>query len=371
MKTKAEWLAEIKPDNLSFFFGSIKKKESSWDSEYVNAMPFDSDILEGVSSEKQWDVLAEYAVEWLKVIKKLPTFAQAQDYERTGGCSYVGYDYFKGVSNEAGVKKTADNFEMTVNEGVFEKIIIPKEFKQRIIEAVTQLKEHDLIFNKWGFGEKIKKGKGVNLLFSGTSGTGKTYCGEVIAEYIGAPFELVSVASIESKWVGESEKNISMLFKSLDKGNKVLILDEVDSFLTSRSKHSGSSPHYNKLTNQFLVELERHNGICVMTTNRPVVLDRALQRRIDVVLDFPFPSEEARLAIWKHHIPEKAPLDKNMSFIELAKIPLNGGQIKNAVLDAARRAALGERVITMDLLLSAAKSEADEAKTLLKGQDHS
>ncbi len=373
MTDQEKWYSDIKPENLCFYHGSVQKKEETFtDRHVVNAMPFDSDILEDVSDEKVWDVLLDYSVEWLKVTKKLPTFAQPQDYERQGSASYVPFSHFVDTKNAVG-KHTVSNekFEMTVDEGVFERIIIPKVFKQKIIETITQLKEHDLIFKEWGFGEKIKKGKGVNLLFSGTSGTGKTYCGEIIADYIGAPYELVSVASIESKWVGESEKNISNLFKSLNGGNKVLILDEVDSFLTSRGSHSGASPHYNKLTNQFLVELERHNGICVMTTNRPVVLDKALQRRIDVVLDFPFPNAEARLAIWKHHIPEKAPVEENISLIELAKVELNGGQIKNAILDAARQAAIGDKIITMGMMLNAAKAEFKEAKTLLEGKDHS
>jgi len=314
-ENKIKWIQEINPDNLAFYWGTLKKKETFGDSHLVNSMPFDLSDIENLGDEKQWEKLESLAFHYLVETGELPSFAKEQDYERTGGCSFAKLNYFTNVLNIIESKDDNDEkFEMTVDEGAFEKIILPQEFKQRIIETIIQLKEYDLIFEKWGFGEKIKKGKGVNLLFSGESGTGKTYAGEIIAEYINAPSELVSVASIESKWVGESEKNISMLFKSLKKGNKVLILDEVDSFLTSRSSNNDSSPHYNKLTNQFLVELERHDGICVMTTNRPVKLDKALARRIDVVLDFPFPNEEARERIWKHHIPAKAPIKGDIDF---------------------------------------------------------
>lgn len=359
-------------DRLAFFWGSVKKKESY--SEYVvTMMPFNFDEIVDMDNEKKWDRLAELAVEYLRNTKKLPSFAKEQDYERTGSSSYVGAASI--MNNIQEITSTPDvnkDFVMTVDEGVFSKIIIPNDFKQKIIEAITQLKEHKLIFEQWGFGEVITKGRGVNMLFSGVSGTGKTYCGEIIAEYIGVPVELVSVASIESKWVGESEKNISNIFKSLQGGNKVLVLDEVDSFLTSRSMVNDSSPHYNKLTNQFLVELERHNGICVMTTNRPVKLDKALQRRIDVVLDFPFPSVSARKEIWKYHIPSKAPVKGNLDFDALAVVELNGGQIKNAVMDAARKAALSsEKKITQEMLQLAATSEMAEASSILNGKDHS
>jgi SpoVK/Ycf46/Vps4 family AAA+-type ATPase len=365
-----EWLKNINPDNLCFYVSTVSKKESFGKNKMV-WMPFDSDIVDGLDGDDVWDKLHEYSVEWLIIEGVLPTFAKPQDYERSGRAMYRGYQNLSAFHQLAGEVQTGDDFKMTIDEGVFEKIIIPKEFKQKIIEAITQLKEYDLIFKKWGFGEKIKKGKGVNLMFSGASGTGKTYCGEIIADYIGAPYELVSVASIESKWVGESEKNISNIFKSLDKGNKVLILDEVDSFLTSRQSHSQASPHYNKLTNQFLVELERHNGICVMTTNRPIMLDKALQRRIDVVLDFPFPDREARERIWKHHIPDKAPVDKDVDYKKIAEVKLNGGQIKNAILEAARKAALGDKKITEKMLIDSANNELAEANTLLKGKDHS
>lgn len=371
-ENKKLWLSKIDPENLSFYWGTLKKKETFGESYLVNSMPFDSSLIEDLSDDKKWEKLESIAFHWLVETGELPSFAKEQDYERTGGCSYASISFFTGMLDIVKTKDVVDtNFKMTVDEGVFEKIIIPKEFKQKIIEAITQLKEYKLIFEEWGFGEKIKKGKGVNLLFSGASGTGKTYCGEIIAEYVGLPFELVSVASIESKWVGESEKNISNLFKSLNNSDKILILDEVDSFLTSRSKGDNGSPHYNKLTNQFLVELERHNGICVMTTNRPVILDRALQRRIDVVLDFPEPDAEARERIWKHHIPSKAPVDKDIDFSEIAKVELNGGQIKNAIMEAARKAALGDKRITKEMLLSAAKNESSEAKTLSSGKDHS
>lgn len=205
-------------------------------------------------------------------------------------------------------------------------------------------------------------------MFSGASGTGKTYCGEIVAEYLGFKPILVSVATIESKWLGESEQNVSRLFNSINSKKEVLILDEIDSFLTSRgeAKHH----HDNKLTNQFLIELERHNGVCVMTTNRPVKLDKALQRRIDLVLDFPQPSLKARYKIWEWIIPDEMPKEK-IDFGRLAEKPINGGIIRNSLMSAARKMITrGMKKLTTELLIECINEDASEIDHLNNGKDH-
>lgn len=362
-----ERLKNIPRERLCFYFGNLRKKDG-YESHVVNGMPFDLDEID--DGDKRWDQLKDLAVAYLRDdLKELPSYAKEQDYERYGGSGYQGlttmqswYDTLQ--SQESGaitIDKTFDN--------AFDKIILPDGFREKIIETVTQLKEKKKIFDDWGLGEKIRKGKGVNLLFSGQSGTGKTYAGEIIAEYLGFEADVVSVATLESKWVGESEKNVSNIFKSLGGSKKVLILDEADSFLSARGGHD--VVHQAKLTNQFLIELERHEGVVVMTTNRPVALDKALSRRIDLVLDFPAPGPKAREAIWRYMIPEKMPTDK-IDFEELAKVELNGGEIKNAVLAAARRTITQDKKnVEHAMLLAAAQEEHAERKVLHEGKDHS
>lgn len=361
----------IPEDKLAFLTMTVKKKDEMFaDSVHAGMMPFNIDELIDCSESVQWDILESLAIEYLIEVGKLPTFTKQQDYERTGTSSYRKYDDLRSTALQLSqLNNTVSRVDIVLDAGVLDRIVIPTEFKQQIIESVAQLKHSATIFDEWGFGDIVKKGRGVNLLFSGTSGTGKTFCGELIAEYVGLPCELVSVASIESKWVGESEKNVQQLFKSLSAGRKVLILDEVDSFLSSRN--SSDNQHYSKLTNQFLVELERHNGICVMTTNRPVKLDKALARRIDVVLDFPFPDKAARLAIWKKHIPAKAPIEGTIDYETLAELKLNGGQVKNAILKAARVAVLTTNKFTQELFMQAALREVASGDSLSQGKDHS
>lgn len=363
--------ANIPKSKLGFAFGAIRER-GAYNSYIFNAAPFNTEELPE-SETRKWEWLKQKAVEHLVEEEELPSKTKHQDYERAG-MSYLTYDLLMSLAeyhSNSGEQPNVVIADMTISAGALDKIVLPTEYKRQIIEAVTQLKEHDKIFNKWGFGEVIKKGRGVNMLFSGVSGTGKTYCGELIAEYTGLKAELISVASIESKYVGESEQNVSQLFKTLNEGKKVLILDEVDSFLTSR-QNTDTHQHYAKLTNQFLVELERHNGICVMTTNRPVSLDKALQRRIDVILDFPFPSAEVRAQIWTKHMPKKAPFSKNVKVDELSAFALTGGQIKNALLRAARRAAADNlKEIDHALLAHAASQELQASEHMKNSKDHS
>lgn len=360
----------IPKDKLAFCWATIKEKETFGNSYIANTVPFD--ITELPDGERKWDYLKKICVEALIEREELPTHAKAQNYDR-GAMSYVAYSTLEGYATyySTGENEKSDKVvTMKIDAGALNKIILPEDFKQQIVEAVAQLKEYKLIFNTWGFGDVVTKGRGVNMLFSGVSGTGKTFCGELIAEYTGLKAELISVASIESKYVGESEQNVANLFKGLADSKKVLILDEVDSFLSSR-KNADSHPHYSKLTNQFLVELERHNGICIMTTNRPVVLDKALARRIDVVLDFPFPNQEARKAIWERHMPKTAPF-VNPDVDVLAQFVLTGGQIKNALLKAARRAVVsGTKEITQDMLIAAAKREFETSEQMKVSKDMS
>lgn len=365
-------MRRISLDNLAFYNSAITKKESISESYPVSQMPFDVGEIDSLQGDKIWDKLYELSFYYLRdEMKVLPSFALVQDYERKGFSNYYGYKGIVSIANKVASYGIEDKqiTEIKVFDNAFDKIILPSGFKEKIIETVTQLKDNEKIFTEWGLGEKVNRGKGINILFGGASGTGKTYCGEIIAEYLGTEAEVVSVSTLESKWVGESEKNVSNIFKSIKGANKVLILDEVDSFLTSRSKIDHQ--HQSKLTNQFLVELERHDGVCVMTTNRSISLDKALQRRIDLILDFPEPDKKARELIWRYMIPKKMPV-KDINYEELSDFSINGGLIKNAVLSTARKAvSRGLKEIGQDIFIEAIQDEIKEKDVIINGKDHS
>lgn len=373
-KSNKDWLlpdAPISQEHLAFLTGKFTVDGHSFQ---VGFMPFDLQEVEGLSDERKWEHLRNEALEYAKRLGDVPETAHKSklSHHWMSYCSFSQLVSIKNAVSQIG-KGNGITIPDKLFNNAFDKIILPAGYRENIIETVSQMKEHKKLFDDWGLGEKIKRGQGINMLFSGPSGTGKTYCGEVVADYLGVEAEIISVSTIESKWVGGSEKNVSDLFRALNGTNKVLILDEVDSFLLSRS--SSDHQHHSKLTNQFLIELERHNGVVIMTTNRPVKLDRALQRRIDLVLDFPEPSAKAREQIWRYMIPSKMPISNAdpVDYTLLSTYELNGGNIKNAVLSAARKAVTAGTDVSMALLSLAAEEEVKEKEVLLGSQakDHS
>lgn len=230
-------------------------------------------------------------------------------------------------------------------------VILPEEHKQSIMEALSQHTYYDKLFNAWGFGDILEKGRAISLLFWGPPGTGKTLTAQTIAKELGYDLKIIQTADIETAEPGGAERAIRALFENAQRLWKsetpeVLLFDECDSLLYDRTV---VGPILAAQVNALLTEIEKYEGLVFFTTNRLGRLDPALERRISLKLEIPFPDEEQRAKIWRHLIPERCPLHEGVVFSELAKHEIAGGNIKNAILSAARRAAYRKQDhITMD-----------------------
>lgn len=247
----------------------------------------------------------------------------------------------------------------------FDSVIMPDDKKELILDAIGQIDHHETIFEKWGFGEVFEKGTAISMLFYGVPGTGKTLMAQAIAEKYGKKLKIISTAEIESSEPGAAERNIKAFFENT-KDDTVLLFDECDSLIYDRTNVGAILAAQ---VNQLLSCLEHYTGIVIFTTNRLGVLDEAFNRRLSLKLEFEMPKFEERVQIWKRMFPKKAPVDKKMDWERLAKVEIAGGYIKNAVLRAARMAAVrGHKKITTDIVVSALKDELravvefDEAK---------
>jgi len=220
---------------------------------------------------------------------------------------------------------------------IWETLVLPPEYETLILSTIDQVKDdsYEKIFVEWGFGETIEKGKGVIILFYGLPGTGKTMCAEGISEKLGKDYVMLSSADFQSPIPGETERNMKAAFDKATQKDLIVILDECDSILVNRDRVGAILAGE---INYLLSEIERFEGVCIMTSNRSVELDPALSRRIALKLEFPMPDISVRIKIWKKIIPAKAPLEKDVNFDTLAKYELSGGQIKNAILLGARLA---------------------------------
>jgi AAA+ superfamily predicted ATPase len=237
------------------------------------------------------------------------------------------------------------------------KVVLPAELKEEIIAVINQSSFKTKIFDDWGLGETIEYGRGQTMLFWGQPGTGKTFCARAIADAMSSPLMSVSTAELESSEPGAMERNVKEVFAEAKKNKAVLLLDECDSLVFSREN---MGMILGAQINALLTEIEKYEGVLVLSTNRINKLDKALERRISLIVEFPFPTEPQRDLIWQKLMPAKLPLDTDVLTAELAKFEFTGGQIKNVLLGAARLAAHeGKDKVSKDHFFRAASRLAE------------
>jgi SpoVK/Ycf46/Vps4 family AAA+-type ATPase len=233
--------------------------------------------------------------------------------------------------------------ETVTPERTLADVVLPPQTRRTLDQALAQVRNHALIFQRWGLGERHTAGRGLAFNFAGPPGTGKTICAEAIAHELGMKLLLVDYAEAESMWLGETPKNVAAAFRSAAEQNAVLFFDEADAIAMRRS--SGISTAHdresNLTINVLLRELEAFNGIVIFATNLAANFDRAFERRIRTHVLFEMPGVEERARIWQLQIhPRKTPLAPDVDFKQLAeRYAMSGGDIKNAVIKAAAAAA--------------------------------
>lgn len=222
----------------------------------------------------------------------------------------------------------------------FNKVILPSQVKDHILSVLAQIRKSSKIFDEWGLKNTIHYGKGTVLLFTGLPGTGKTLAAEAIAKELGKKVSIVNYSQLHNMWKGNTEKQICKVFKDAKESGNLLVFDEADGIITRRSKCDDFDIACdNGIKVYFLQELEKFEGIIIMTTNLVSSLDKALERRLSATVFFEMPAPEQRLSIWKLLIGKKMPLAQDVDLTILAKkYQFSGGHIKNAVLGAARLA---------------------------------
>lgn len=217
-----------------------------------------------------------------------------------------------------------------------DKVILPETTRKSIVSVLKQHQHSNKIFVTWGLGEVIEYGKGMGMLFWGPPGTGKTWAAICIARAMNKQVKIIDSAQLQSSEPGGFERALQGVFAEAKKKKEVLFIDECDSLVQDRK---GMGQILSAETNCLLKEVENFDGILILATNRVSELDKALERRISLVVEFPNPNAEQREAIWKRMLPSKMPLAEDVDVKVLAtEFEISGGFIKNAVLGAARLA---------------------------------
>jgi len=225
-------------------------------------------------------------------------------------------------------------------------LILPPDRVAILREFLLWINLKAKVVQEWG-GEDCG---GPVALFSGPSGTGKTFAAAVIAAELGWPLYRVDLGRLVSKYIGETEKNLNRLFDAVHGQPMILQFDEADSLFSKRGEVKEARDRYaNMEVSHLLARIEAHHGPVILTTNLRKHLDPAFARRFQVVVDFPRPDIEARAKLWQRLLPPRAPRDPqvNVDFLAAA-VNLTGGHIRNAALHAAYLAAGCNSALTLE-----------------------
>tara|TARA_Y100001934_G_scaffold33016_1_gene37324 strand:- start:149 stop:1723 length:1575 start_codon:yes stop_codon:yes gene_type:complete len=216
-----------------------------------------------------------------------------------------------------------------------EAVIFPTLTNEHLDDLIARALQRESLYRKLGDTLAANQNPGLRALFVGASGTGKTLAASYIASQIGAPLFRVDLGSVINKYIGESEKNLGRLLDYAAATDTILLFDEAESVFGNRTDARSSNERFaNNLTNYLLSRIETHPGIVILTSNHRDRIDPAFNRRLEIIIDFPQPGFNERLALWGSHMGQRSPDDDFLKALA-SHCDLSGGQIRNAVLSAA------------------------------------
>jgi len=216
-----------------------------------------------------------------------------------------------------------------------EAVIFPTLINEHLDDLIARALQRESLYRKLGDTLAANQNPGLRALFVGASGTGKTLAASYIASQIGAPLFRVDLGSVINKYIGESEKNLGRLLDYAAATDTILLFDEAESVFGNRTDARSSNERFaNNLTNYLLSRIETHPGIVILTSNHRDRIDPAFNRRLEIIIDFPQPGFNERLALWGSHMGQRSPDDDFLKALA-SHCDLSGGQIRNAVLSAA------------------------------------
>jgi hypothetical protein len=237
-------------------------------------------------------------------------------------------------------------------------LVLPQALLAVLRQIAAQVRQRTRVYHEWCFGRRNARGLGVAALFSGASGTGKTLAAEVLASELNLDLYRIDLASVVSKYIGETEKNLRRVFDAAEDSATILLFDEADALFGKRSDVKDSHDRYANIEVSYLLQrMEAYRGLAILTTNQKSALDPAFQRRLRFMVNFPFPDAEQREAIWQRSFPAMAPTE-GLDFRKLARLHVAGGGVRNIALNAAFLAAEAGEPIAMRHLLAAAHAES-------------
>jgi len=293
----------------------------------------------------------------------------------SGRCALNGHDSIESVVWDAcrteAEEKPSGGAKRVDTPYRFDDLVAPARTRELLTEALAQVRYRPRVIDEWGFAAKHANVTNLCVLFHGPPGTGKTMAASIVANELSLPLYRVDVSMVLSKYIGETEKNLAQLFDWAESMNVVLFLDECESLFSKRTETKDSHDRFANMQVGFVLQrIESYSGLVVLATNLMGNMDKAFMRRFRFIIEFPSPTSEERLRLWRHIFPEKVRLHADVDFELLAeKASISGGYIRNAAISAAFLAAQDGGTVKMAHLVKAVAREYEKLGRLFSEAD--
>jgi hypothetical protein len=254
-----------------------------------------------------------------------------------------------GTSNELGT--LAELLPDPIEDDV---LVLPPTTMQELQMLAARCRARDTLSEALGPAARARYRPGVRALLVGPSGTGKSLAVGWLATLLQLPLYRVDLASVTSKYIGETEKNLAQLFARAEHSEVVLLFDEADSLFGKRTDVKEANDRFaNAQTNYLLSRIESYEGIAILTSNSRARFDSAFTRRLDAIIEFAVPTPQERRALWRAHLGDSHELDAIVLNRLAASCELAGGHIRNMVFTAAINATRENRgILESDLVMA-------------------
>ncbi len=261
--------------------------------------------------------------------------------------------------------KSSSRVQVITPEVRLDDVIVESNVRRQLESLANRVRHRSVVLDEWRMRPGGGRGRGVTALFAGESGTGKSMSAEALAGELGVPLFRVELASVVDKYIGETEKNLEEVFRSVENDDGVLLFDEADALFGKRSDVSDARDRYANIEVAYLLQrIEQFDGLAILTTNLRANLDEAFQRRLDAIVDFEEPDADARFTIWARALGPFQGSVSEEDLRALAAVDITGGSIRSAVVTAAYYSAAEGVSLTRTHLLSGLQEEWRKAGRL-------
>ncbi len=327
-------------------------------------------VLAGNDLEKRMEILQYFDDEHLFAKKNIlhiePT---ASGEPKMSGKLIIDDDYADlFTSGKISRPRLSSDFpaERITTELEWDDLILNDKTMTGIKEIETWLKFNDELLVGWKMHGKIKPG--FRVLFHGPPGTGKTMTACLLGKYTGRDVFRIDLSMVVSKYIGETEKNLSGLFDKAANKEWILFFDEADSVFGKRTNVRDAHDKYaNQEVSYLLQRIESHAGLVILASNMKSNIDSSFTRRFNSIIEFDNPDAAERLKLWKNYLPQVAKIDKKVNIEEIARTyHLTGANIINVIQFAALRTLekSSKTILAEDLMKGIQKEYEKEGKMI-------